>query len=66
MNTHFITDEQGNRISIVIPIKEYNQMIEDLEEFHDVKLYDEVKERQEDSLPLEDYLKKRSKFPKNG
>jgi hypothetical protein len=59
MGTQFITDEQGNKISIVIPLDEYLHMTEELEEFHDIKLYDKVKKRNEPTLSLEDYLKKR-------
>lgn len=65
MSTQFISDEQGNKISIVIPIREYNLMMEELEEFHDIKLYDEAKGRNEKTLLLADYLKKRKKTKKH-
>jgi len=61
MKTQFITDEKGNKISIVIPIEEYNRMLEDLEELNDIRLFDEVKARNEKGLPLEDYLLRRQK-----
>jgi hypothetical protein len=66
MDNLFITDEQGNKISIVIPISEYEKMMGELEEFHDIKLYDEVKSRNEPTQPLEEYLKKRRRVLKNG
>jgi hypothetical protein len=47
MDTQFITNDQGNRIAIVIPIGEHERMMDELEELHDIKLYDEVKSRNE-------------------
>lgn len=40
-------------------------MMEELEEFHDIKLYDEVKGLNEKSLLLADYMKKRKKTQKH-
>jgi hypothetical protein len=61
MKTQFITDEKGNKISIVIPLKEYSIILEDLEKLNDIRLFDEVKEKNEKSLPLEEYLNQRQK-----
>lgn len=66
MNAQFITDDYGNKISIVIPIHEYDQMMEELEEFHDIKLYDEAKSHKEEAMPLADYLKTRKKQVNHG
>ena len=43
MNQQYITDNQGNKIAVILPVKEYNKMVEDLEELEDIKLYDEAK-----------------------
>ena len=64
MKTQFITDEKGNKISIVIPLKEYSIILEDLEKLNDIRLFDEVKSRNEKSLPLEEYLNQRQKKKK--
>jgi PHD/YefM family antitoxin component YafN of YafNO toxin-antitoxin module len=61
MKTQFLTDEKGNIISIVIPLDEYKRIMEDLEELEDIRLFDEVKGRNEKSIPFEEYLKKRQK-----
>lgn len=57
----FITDANGKKISVVLPIKEYEHMLELLEEKEDIRLYDEVKARKEKTIPLDDYLEKRKK-----
>ena len=64
MKTQFLTDENGNKISIVIPLEEYKHMLEDLEELEDIRLFDEVKARNEKSIPLDQYLKNRQKKKK--
>jgi len=64
MKTQFLTDENGNKISIVIPLEEYKRILEDLEELEDIRLFDEVKARNEKSIPLEQYLKLRQKKKK--
>ncbi|WP_281238112.1 hypothetical protein [Flavobacterium praedii] len=43
MGTQFLTDEKGNKTAVLLPIKKYNKMIEQLEDLHDIKLYDEAK-----------------------
>jgi hypothetical protein len=41
----------------VLPIKEYNKMLDDLEELEDIKLYDEAKKSNEPSVPIDDAFK---------
>ena len=54
METQFITDQNGKRVSAVLPIKVYHQMLEELEELHDIQLYDEAKSRPSEPIPAED------------
>jgi hypothetical protein len=61
IHPQFITDQQGRKLSVILPVKEYTAMLEDLEELEDIRLYDSVKARNEKSIPLNDYLKSRKK-----
>ncbi len=54
MNTKFVTDNHGKRVAVILPIKVYNKMIEELEEWEDIKLYEEAKKSNEPSIPLEE------------
>ena len=57
METQFLTDKKGNRTAVVLPIKEYNKMIEKLEDIEDVRLYDEAKKEDDGyRISFEDYL----------
>jgi hypothetical protein len=60
MKTQFLTDEKGKKTAVLLPIEKYNKMIEQLEDLHDVKLYDEAK-REDDGfrISFEDYVKSR-------
>jgi len=57
--TQFITDSDGNKTAVVLPIKEYKKMLEEVEELEDIKLYDKVKTLNEPSIPFDEYVKKR-------
>ena len=60
METQFLTDKKGNRTAVVLPIKQYNKMIEKLEDLEDVRHYDEAK-REDDGyrISFDDYVKTR-------
>ena len=67
MNTlhpQFVTDKNGNRVSVILPIDEFKSIMEELEEYEnseDLKVYYQAKK--EDSgerILLSDYIKKRN------
>ena len=43
IHPQFITDIKGNKDAAVIPIDEYNQILEEREELEDIFLYDQSK-----------------------
>ena len=53
----FITNDKGEKISVILPIRQYLKMLEKIEESEDVKLYDEVKAKNEKRISLDDYIK---------
>jgi hypothetical protein len=55
----FITDNKGNKLSVIIPVIEYAQILEDLEELEDIRLYDIVKAKKEKSISFDKYLQQR-------
>lgn len=61
MSTTFITNEKGERISAVVPIKKYLQWLEELEELADIRAYDKAKKRNEKPVPFRDAIQKRRK-----
>ncbi len=64
METKFITDNKGKKLSVILPIKECLRLLEESEELADIQLYDEVKSRNEKTTSLEKYIKQRKKVYK--
>jgi len=56
---HYITDKDGKKISVVIPLAEYEQIIEELDELDDIRIYDEAKSDKGSTLLFGDYVKQR-------
>lgn len=56
----FITDKKGKRISVILPIEEYERILEELEDQEEIRLYDEAKKEDDgERILFSDYLKKR-------
>lgn len=39
LSKQYITDEEGRKIGVILPLETYNRMLEDLEEQEDIRLY---------------------------
>lgn len=57
VNPNYITDNAGKKISVVLTIKEFKELMEELEEMDDIKLYDEAQKPIEPSVPIDDAFK---------
>ncbi|MBO9684115.1 MAG: hypothetical protein J7502_15860 [Flavisolibacter sp.] len=53
----YITDNKGKKLSVVLPIKDYRKIMEELEELEDIRLYDEAMASKERSMPIEKAFK---------
>lgn len=43
MKNQYITDEDGKKVAVILSMKDYHKMLEDLEMLEDIKLYDKSK-----------------------
>jgi hypothetical protein len=43
MGAQYVVDENGKHISVILPIEEYERLIEELEELDDVKAAEEAR-----------------------
>ena len=56
----YITDNTGKKISVVLPIQEFKDIMEELEELENARLYDESKKEDTgERILFSDYLKNR-------
>jgi hypothetical protein len=53
MKTQFVTDNNGNKLAVILPIEEYNKMLDDLENLVDVKRYDAAKKGDQEFIDAE-------------
>jgi hypothetical protein len=49
----FIEDSQGKRIAVLMPIEQYNKMLEQLEEIDDIRAYDAAKAEEDEIIPFD-------------
>ena len=59
LHPQYIIDEHGKRVSVVLSIQQWQQVMDELEELDDIRLYDKVKARNESTSSLADYKRKR-------
>jgi hypothetical protein len=54
LQPQYITDNTGKKISVILSIKEFKNIIEELEELEDIQLYDEAKKSDEPSFFIDE------------
>ena len=62
MSVQYVTDDNGKRVGVVLPIEEYAHLLEELEELKDIRAADEARqeiENGEDELVPWEEAKKR-------
>ncbi len=65
VHPQYIKDTKGNKSLVVLPIKEFESIMEELEELEDIRLYDEAKKEDTgERILFSDYLAGRK--AKNG
>ncbi len=57
INPQFITDTNGIKLSVVLPIKDFEAIMEELDELEDIKLYEEAQKSNEPSIPIDEAFK---------
>ena len=57
----FITDNSTKKLAVVLPIKDYNKLIEELEEMDDIKEFDKAKTEDDGTcISIDEYVKNRN------
>lgn len=49
---HYVVDENGNRIGIILDIADYQQLLEELEELECIRVYDTAKTSNDEIISL--------------
>jgi len=65
IHPQYIKDANGKNSLVILPVQEFDSLMEEMENSEDIKLYDEAKEEDTgERILFSDYLKTRK--PKNG
>ena len=67
MNTihpRYVTDSQGNNISVVIPFAEFEQIVKQLDELDHIRLHVSTKTEKRPSIPLDEFVRQRLAYSK--
>ena len=57
IHPQYITDNSGNKLSVVLGIQEFKEIMDELEELDDIRLYDEAHADDEPSIPVDEAFK---------
>jgi hypothetical protein len=57
MKTQYITDTSGKKTGVILPIRDYEKIMEGLEELEDIKAYDRAKTCKSEPIPFEQAIK---------
>ena len=49
----YLVDEHGNRSAVVLPLADWQRVLEDLEELEEIRAFDEAKNAPSEPVPLE-------------
>ena len=60
VHPQYINDINGKKSMVILPVKEFETIMEELEDLEDVRLYDQAKKEDNgERILFSDYLKKR-------
>jgi len=57
VHPQYITDAAGNKVSVILPLNEFESLMEHLEDLDDIRLYDAAKSKSEESIDVEEAFK---------
>ncbi len=53
LHPQYVVDENQERKAVLLPVAEWEQIVEDLEELDDLRAYDEAKAGSQEAVPFE-------------
>lgn len=56
LNERYIVDQKGNQIGVLLDLKDYKYILEELEELETLRAYDQAKADDDEIIPFEDAI----------
>ena len=57
MNNQYVTNQSGENIAVILSIKDYEKIMDDLDEYACIKAYDKAKQRKQEYVSASDMFK---------
>jgi PHD/YefM family antitoxin component YafN of YafNO toxin-antitoxin module len=57
LKERYVVDDTGNRVAVLIDIKEYRKILEALEELESISSYDEARSSNDEIIPFDQAIK---------
>ena len=57
LHPEYLVDEQQKRKAVLLPMSEWEQIIQELDELDDIRAYDAAKEQSSETLPFEQAIR---------
>lgn len=49
----YVVDAKGNRVGVLLDVRDYRKLLEELEELQSIRAYDAAKASSDDAIPFE-------------
>ncbi len=56
ISEQFVVNRQGKKTSVLIPFKEYQKILSDLEELEEIRAFDFAKNKDEELIPFNEAM----------
>ena len=53
VNEGYVVDEDGNRVGVILPMEEYQKLLEELDELESIRAYDTAKRSGDEAVPFD-------------
>lgn len=57
MKTQFVTNDHGKKIAVILPLKSYQKLMDELDELDAIKAYDKIKAGKTKFMSAEEMFK---------
>ena len=57
LHPEYVVDDKDKRKAVLLPVDEWERVVDELEELEDIRLYDAAKEEAGEAIPFEQAIK---------
>ena len=57
MHKQYITNDRGKKVAVILPMEDYNKILDELDELKTVKAYDKAKSSKQEFIPAKEMFR---------